>query len=517
VSAPTKSVPTLERTLRFQLITIVVITVTVVLVASQWVTLRLSARTLEDDMQQRALLVLDTVRSLLRTSDPRELREELIALGKSARQIMAIDVYRMNGDDPVPAVTTRADSDPMRRAPGINDIGRLRRRDSVMRRAKGPDGEPRWYLAMPLREGTTLVGIAQVEVWPIELQSLKRRLAKINALFLTASVVLISALLAFFLDRRVARPVAMLVDGMQLAGSGRLEARVPTKGTGELAFLARNLNLMLAQIEELNANLEARVREATEHLAEKNRELQSVNERLSAAQLEVARCERFAAVGQMAATIAHELGTPLNSVLGYTQLLLLEELPPPYRDKLTIVESQVKRMIETVHSVLERTRHRRPTLHPVRVDTLIEDAVTLLSARLGEADLVVERRIAEGLPTLTADGVGLRQVLVNLLTNAIDASQPRDQIVLTADLLPPNGHPSRMVELAVRDSGRGLDEEEMRRMFEPLYTTKDIGRGTGLGLAIVDHIVRDHGGELVVESEPQRGTTVRVRLPVEVE
>ena len=87
--------------------------------------------------------------------------------------------------------------------------------------------------------------------------------------------------------------------------------------------------------------------------------------------------------------------------------------------------------------------------------------------------------------------------------------------MLTAGVLPPNGHPSRMLELAVRDSGHGLDREEIERMFEPLYTTKDIGHGTGLGLAIVDHIVRDHGGELLVESEPQRGTTVRVLLPLE--
>jgi two-component system NtrC family sensor kinase len=151
----------------------------------------------------------------------------------------------------------------------------------------------------------------------------------------------------------------------------------------------------------------------------------------------------------------------------------------------------------------------------VRVEALVDDALTLLSARLGEAQVSVERVIPEGLPTLSADGVGLRQVLVNLLTNAIDASQPEGRIVLTADVLPPNGNPSRMLELAVRDSGHGLDADQKEKMFEPLYTTKDLGHGTGLGLAIVDHIVRDHGGELLVESEPQRGTTVRVRLPLE--
>ena len=106
------------------------------------------------------------------------------------------------------------------------------------------------------------------------------------------------------------------------------------------------------------------------------------------------------------------------------------------------------------------------------------------------------------------------QVLINLLANAIDATEPPGTIVVGASVLSPNGRGPHL-EITVRDPGHGMSEDEIRRVFEPFYTTKAPGRGTGLGLAIVDHIVRAHGGQVVVESRPGRGTTMRVRLPLE--
>src|SRR4030095_10211007 len=138
----------------------------------------------------------------------------------------------------------------------------------------------------------------------------------------------ISLALTVLLERRVTHPVASLVGAMRRAEAGGLDARVADMGGGEFGSLGRSFNSMLVQIEDLTNGLESRVRQATRDLAERNRQLQDANERLWRAQLDVVRSERFAALGQMAATIAHELGTPLNSVLGYTQLLL-RAAPPP--------------------------------------------------------------------------------------------------------------------------------------------------------------------------------------------
>src|SRR5438067_2355056 len=134
----------------------------------------------------------------------------------------------------------------------------------------------------------------------------------------------------------------VLVAGRQRAESGELGIRVEAARGGEFAFVAGTFNRMLSRIEELTAGLESRVRQATRDLAEKNRELQQANERLWQSQLEVGRSGRLAAPGQMAATIAHELGTPLNSVLGYTPLLQRESWPADDREKLAIIDSPVQ-------------------------------------------------------------------------------------------------------------------------------------------------------------------------------
>jgi len=353
-----------------------------------------------------------------------------------------------------------------------------------------------------------------VEFSLLEIARLERRLRTIGGIFLVASIVLISFLLAVFLERRVGRPVTALVDGMRRAEAGELGARVSVPGGGEFGFLAGSFNRMLARLEDLTAGLESRVRQATGELADANRELKETNAKLWSAQLEVGRSERLAALGQMAATIAHELGTPLNSVLGYTQLLLREDLPAEQESKLAVIESQVQRMIETIRSVLGRTRDREIGRGPVALAPLVAEALALVTTRLAGRELVLRRELAPDLPPVPGDAAALRQVLINLLANAIDATEPPGTIVVGARVLSPNGRGPQM-EITVSDSGHGMSEEEVRRVFEPFYTTKAPGRGTGLGLAIVDHIVRAHGGQVVVESIPGRGTTMRVRLPLE--
>jgi signal transduction histidine kinase len=320
--------------------------------------------------------------------------------------------------------------------------------------------------------------------------------------------------LAFFLERRVTRPVAALVAGMRQGEDGVLGARVEIDRGGEFGFLARAFNRMLARIEDLTAGLEARVRRATHDLEEKNRELQEANEKLWQAQREVGRSERLAALGQMAATIAHELGTPLNSILGYTQLLLREEPSPEQAAKLAIVESQVQRMIEAIRSVLDRTREHRRS--PVVVRPLVEEALGIVSGRLAGRNIVARNDVPEDLPAVPGDPGALRQVLLNLLTNAIDATPAPGAITVRGEVLAANGRRGPSIEIAVHDSGHGMTPEELQRAFEPFYTTKAPGRGTGLGLAIVDHIVRAHAGRVVVETTPGQGTTMRVHLPLEV-
>ncbi len=508
------SVTRVVRSLRFQLIAIVLATVATVLVAEQVIDTRLSEGALERDLKERGLLYLRTVDSLWGRTGVEGFRRELKAMVEGDREVTAIDVLRWRGGRLEPTITTRTPREASEAGLAPADEATLLRDGFVRVDLIGRDGGTTWRMAMPVARGGGLVGAVQVEFSLAEVDRLEHSLRLMGFALLAASIVLISLLLGLFLERRVARPVAELVDGMRQAERGKLGARVSVAGGGEFAVLAGSLNRMLGRIEDLTASLESRVREATSALAEKNRELEEANENLWRAQLEVGRSERLAALGQMAATIAHELGTPLNSVLGYTQLLRREDPNPVQASRLEVIESQVQRMIETIRSVLDRTRDREITRVPVRIAPLVSEAVGLISTRLADRDLVMRSDIPPELPPVPGDAAALRQVLINLLANAVDATEPPGTITVAARVLAANGR-GEQLEVTVEDSGHGMASDEIRRVFEPFYTTKAPGRGTGLGLAIVDHIVRAHGGQVLVDSVPGRGTTMHVRLPLE--
>jgi signal transduction histidine kinase len=503
------------RSLHVQLIAIVVSTVTAVLAISQGVDSHLTERAIQQDLRERAELVLRAVDSRWSSATRDDLRDDLAAMVHGDREIKAIDVFRLRDATADVDVTTRSADEAA--AAGLNtaEVQQLVHRRAVSRELPPHDGVSGWRLSVPLMRNGSVLGAAQVDVQSADAARLTRRIRWIDGVVLVASIVLISALLTIFLERRVARPVDTLVDGMRRVERGDLSVRVQPFTEGEFRFLTDRFNAMVARLQALTADLGEQVRQATDDLAQKNIQLQSVNDKLWQAQLEIGRSERLAALGQMAGTLAHELGTPLNSVLGYVQLLRREPLPPDQMDKLAIVESQIQRMVEDIRSVLDRTRDVPVRREAVDVAMLVADAAALVSTRLTARTVELRTELAADLPAVPADALGLRQVLLNLLTNAIDATPPNGTIRVSANLVRDDQRQRAQLELAIADSGHGMSPAEMRRAFEPFYTTKAPDRGTGLGLVIVDHIVRAHGGHVAAESAPGRGTVVRVRLPLE--
>ncbi len=500
-----------SRTLRMQLIGIVVLTVAVVLTLSQWVDAHWSEQALEQDMRERAQLVLRAVK--LRRDHIN--KDELRAIIEGDREIVAINIFGVADGRLVLEVRVSEAGGTSETALTDQEVSQLLANRQVTHRFQAPDGTERLRITEPLSDTGRIAGAAQVELQAAAVVRLKRRLRNIYAVVLVASIILISLVLSFFLERRVARPMADLVDGMRRAERGERGVRVEPRTGGEFGFVTGSFNRMLSRIEDLTAGLEERVRVATQDLADKNRELSTANEKLWQAQLDVGRSERLATLGQMAGTLAHELGTPLNSVLGYVQLLRREEHSPERAEKLAVIESQVQRMVDTIRSVLDRTRDLPVKRAPVPVGPLVSEVLTLLSMQLTARNIMPTVDLAPELPPVPGDAIGLRQVLLNLLTNAIDATDPPGRIAVSACVAAPNGDRGRYLEIAVHDNGHGMAADEVRRVFEPFYTTKAPGRGTGLGLVIVDHIVRAHGGHLIVESTPGRGTVMRVHLPLE--
>jgi signal transduction histidine kinase len=406
------------RSLRSQLIAIVVGTVAFVLAISQWLSIRLSENALEQDNRARALLVLREVDARWGHVDNRTLRHDLDAIVKGDRDIVALEVVRFEGG--VAHVETEASELTASDSLSPRQVAALQRGETTAAVVHTSDGEAQ-ALAVPLVRDDAIVGAARVELRSEALHHLKNRFRAIDTAMLLSSTAVISLVLSLFLARRVGNPVAALVAAMQQAEAGALDTRVATPSSGEFGFLTHSFNRMLGRIEELTSHLEERVRAATRDLEDKNRELQAANEQLWHAQLEVSRSERLATLGQMAGTLAHELGTPLNSVLGYVQLLAGDEIKPEQAERLHIIESQVRRMVDTIRSVLDRTRDAPLVGAPIAFGPLISDTLTLLASRFAARGVAVHVDVPATLPTVHGDAISLRQVLVNLLTNALDA------------------------------------------------------------------------------------------------
>jgi two-component system, NtrC family, sensor kinase len=505
----------MRRSLYTHIIAIVIFTVTVVLAISQAVDSHLTTRAVQQDARERADLVLRTVSLLWTTSAPDDLKGELAAIVYGDREVDAIDILRLDDDGSQVEFTTR----PYSQREGVtldrDQVQALERQTKVTRAIPEAQGTG-WRVSVPLPSVGPVRAAAQVELRSQEVSRLERRILTIDAGVLLASIVMISGLLAIFLSRRVGRPIGDLVAGLRGLAAGNLSTRLTARTDDEFRFLTEQFNDMAARLEALTTDLGAQVRRATADLADRNVELQNSNDRLWEAQLELGRSDRMAALGQMAGTLAHGLGTPLNSVLGYVQLLRREPLAPGQGEKLAIVESQLQRVIEEMRGVLDRTRDLPLRRTPLAIEPVVDDAIALVSSRAAGRRIELRAEVAADLPPVPAEAVGLRQVLLDLLANAIDATPDGGTIAVTARLAPPDDGRGPRLELSVADSGHGMSEVERRQAFEPFYTTKAPGRGTGLGLVIVDHIVHAHGGTITVDSVPAVGTTVRVLLPLEV-
>jgi PAS domain S-box-containing protein len=274
--------------------------------------------------------------------------------------------------------------------------------------------------------------------------------------------------------------------------------------------MARELVLLDAEQREIPFHLEGRVlRDGSEI---RGAVFVGLDLRIRRAlEKQVLQSQKMAAVGLLAAGIAHEINNPLSGVVGYSKLLLERDLEPNIREKVERIAQSGERCRKIVEGVLLFSRSQQGGERTeIDLATLVDRVV-----RIGEYQWKMHNvrimREPEQLPEplrVMADSDQLEQVLLNLLSNAVDA-MPRGgtvRIALAAE-------PDDQVSFAVSDEGMGIPEEIRDSIFDPFFSTKEIGKGTGLGLSISYGIVRDHGGDILLESSPGRGTTFRVILP----
>lgn len=243
-------------------------------------------------------------------------------------------------------------------------------------------------------------------------------------------------------------------------------------------------------------------------------ELGAKTEELRATTQQLWQAARLAGVGELAASIAHELNNPLGTVsLRIEGVLAKTPAEDPRRRPLEVVEQEVNRMARLVSNLLNFSRAGREQVSTVDVCDEVTRTIELTDHHMKRHGVRIEPDFAPGVPQIYADRQHLRQVFLNLFTNAADAMPRGGRLVprvRPGEL--PGPRPAVVVEVA--DTGFGIPPEHLPRVTDPFFTTKEEGKGTGLGLAICKRIVQQHQGRLEVESEVGRGTTVRVVLPV---
>jgi signal transduction histidine kinase len=280
--------------------------------------------------------------------------------------------------------------------------------------------------------------------------------------------------------------------------------------------LSQGFNQMLDQlsnanreIREFNLRLAHEIELATQDLSRKNLALGQLNRLLNDLRRENASKVRLATLGQLAAQLAHEIGTPLSSVSGHLQLALLQrDLQPTLRERLEVASREIVRIGRIVRDYLDSTRGLEPECKNTSLRQLLREAVEVTGGGEQTANPNVAINILDEPTDFITDPGLLRQILLNLLSNALDA-------------IPPDGHVTvstrtkdGRVAIAVSDTGAGISPEDQRSIFEPFYTTKGRGKGTGLGLAICRELTKALGGSIEVESTPGKGSTFTVHLPL---
>ena len=346
-------------------------------------------------------------------------------------------------------------------------------------------------------------------------------------------VVLVTSLAFVMLIRlKVHQPIHRLLYAMRTVEGGDLSGQASMMGPSEIQELAAQFNRMLDRVREdriekdrlleevrhFNETLQKRVVEATG-------ELQQANHELVETRVAIEESQRLASLGELSAMVAHELGNPLNALSGHLQMLTHARDSSNRQRHLTIIRSEVDRMVAIIRQLLDQTRmHLQPV--PMNLNSIIREMLSLLLPGLPRQHITLRTDLQADLPPVASDPRALHGLLFNLATNAVQAMPSGGELTIRTRAVCSTALPGTVivsegalvngmtVRLIISDTGNGIPPEHLTRIFEPFFTTRHDQGGTGLGLAICHRVVTDSGSRLAVKSDVGRGTEFIVDLPI---
>jgi len=220
---------------------------------------------------------------------------------------------------------------------------------------------------------------------------------------------------------------------------------------------------------------------------------------------------RLASIGELASGVAHELNNPLTSIIGFSELLLNKDIPDDVREDLKVIHREAQRTAQVVRNLLTFARKHETTKKPMDINQAIKSALDLRAYEQKVHNIEVVTNFDASLPEITADIFRLQQVFVNIIINAeyfMVQAHGKGRLTVTTE------RKGDVIRASFADDGPGIREEHLRHVFDPFFTTKEVGKGTGLGLSICHGIVTEHGGNIYVKSQLNRGATFIVDLPI---
>jgi two-component system, NtrC family, sensor kinase len=491
--------------LRTQVTAITVAVVLPVLAVSTALTVRLFRGALEDDLRGGGLALARELAASAAgdptAADDADLQREIGSVLGRGSVVRDAAAYTLTPN----GLALRAWGGTLRPAGPEAEIAAREMQEVVARERAG--GERLLRVTVPVVQDGRSVGVVSLGLALTRTDALVRQ-AERQALGLgVATLLLLVGGLSIFMNRALTRPVRQLVAVMGQAEGGDLAARAPEDRVDEVGDLGRGLNRMLARVASFQSELTRQVAAATA-------KLRAVNQRLFAAQQQIARSERLAAAGELAATMAHDVGTPMTAVSAHLQLLGESVAEPAIKERLALIQAQVERTVQGAKRFLDAARPQ-PTRVRVDVNALLEDLLFLISPELQRRGTALTKHLDPGLGSVTGDPGQLQELFLNLITNALEAMGQDGTLSLTTRTV--RGEMDRAAaRITVADTGPGMAPEVLARAFDAFFTTHQGTGGTGLGLAICRRIAREHGGQIHLESEPGRGTRVSVELPLDL-
>jgi signal transduction histidine kinase len=333
--------------------------------------------------------------------------------------------------------------------------------------------------------GVDVGGVTAAAQIPAASTRLASRALLGRLLLIALGLLVLMAVVGRIWARRIVRPVERLSDASRVIGQGQFDIQVEVAGRDEIGALAGSFNEMAS-------------------------ELKTREEKLDQAQAQIIQSEKLAAFGQLGAGIAHEVKNPLAGILGCAQLSLMEvQEGTPLHKNLEIIEKETGRCRTIIDNLMKFARQEKALFEPTEVNQVVDAACAIINHQLELQQVKIIKDLEEQLPEIHGNSNQLQQVLMNLMINAQQAMEGEPGKVTVSTRRNDAGE----IEIVVSDTGPGIPEEIQTKLFEPFFTTKPTGQGTGLGLSVSFGIIKDHHGEITVESEVGKGTEFIIRLP----